>query len=448
MPNTSKIVEDDITLKGLYRVFALICALFSFVGLSFFLIYWFVNIYRAIAFDIEFVKQFLKIPYQLSTSNIFHKLSKDASTVTPLVGLIFFFYIFIASIKFYFKKMSKKDLSKNLNTFPFPLTYQETWIQLGLIGTLWGFIIIGGDMKPGADPAKSVTLLVMAFGTALLSTLAGVLGAYIFGPMTTSVFRRFIDKSVDLPQTPQLLDGLKSKINDLSTSIDAANYAVKDFAANLAKIDLRQLITYEINNLGNQIAQGLNNLGTKIEQGQQDLGNRINHGISGINSLAGEIKQEQGALAAKIDNGHSELSIKVEETQLEVVRDLQLGYNKVALKVEHGQNKLGDKIEHGINSVIDEIARGQSNFANQIERAPTVLETKIDKSIAEGLDKLMTQLAQRLEMLKAEIPKMSIELKPTDGRFPDSTNSTAKPNESSGILRIWWQKIINMVEKV
>ena len=34
-------------------------------------------------------------------------------------------------------------MAASRESFPFPLRYQTTWVQLGLLGTLWSFLLIG-----------------------------------------------------------------------------------------------------------------------------------------------------------------------------------------------------------------------------------------------------------------------------------------------------------------
>jgi MotA/TolQ/ExbB proton channel family len=77
-------------------------------------------------------------------------------------------------------------MHERARALPFFNTLETTLVQLGLVGTIWGFLLIGWRMS-GIDLTKGTTsalrILLDAFGTALLSTFTGVVLAYIFAPL-------------------------------------------------------------------------------------------------------------------------------------------------------------------------------------------------------------------------------------------------------------------------
>lgn len=112
----------------------------------------------------------------------------DLSTITFFLWFLFMFYIFRGALC-----IARNRLSPALvQTFPFPRNFRITWVQLGLIGTLWGFLLLGFGLqsRPLMKSEETIELLVQAFGTALLSTFTGVALAYMFAPSVQWLFSR------------------------------------------------------------------------------------------------------------------------------------------------------------------------------------------------------------------------------------------------------------------
>ncbi|MFH1625230.1 MAG: hypothetical protein ABID54_08780, partial [Pseudomonadota bacterium] len=116
------------------------------------------------------------------------KISVDLSAVTPLILVLFSGSILRSSWKL-IKYREFFTIARSDESFPLPRNHKMTWIQLGFIGTLWGFLIIGWRMEQAKSGmgAEIVDILIKAFGTALLSTFTAVVMVYIVGP----VFRWF-----------------------------------------------------------------------------------------------------------------------------------------------------------------------------------------------------------------------------------------------------------------
>ena len=209
-------------LAGKYRAQAFLYTslAISLVGFLVSLVYWLVNVDNASGERLLPLHSFLTSVLTQSQLAFWNELSQDASTVTSLVPLIFFFYTGRAALAFLISPGRLETyLERSRDRFPFALNYQTTWIQLGLIGTLWGFLLIGKYLKVGIDPAESVTVLVMAFGTALLSTFAGVVAAYIFAPPTCAAYHWLVrEVGIRGRQPAHLLDELKKGLQELCDS--------------------------------------------------------------------------------------------------------------------------------------------------------------------------------------------------------------------------------------
>ena len=72
--------------------------------------------------------------------------------------------------------------------FPFPDPYKVYFIQMGLLGTIIGFVIAFAEVDPRAE--RQSIILLEALGTALWSTLTAIVLAYVFCPAIEAVYAR------------------------------------------------------------------------------------------------------------------------------------------------------------------------------------------------------------------------------------------------------------------
>lgn len=105
----------------------------------------------------------------------------DVSTIS---GLLLFLFLFGVARGLWFAARNLAPLILSPGA-PFGSQYKILWIQLGLTGTLVAFMLIGfgiDDSGTNASEPDTVSILVTAFGTAILSTLVAVVLAYIVAP--------------------------------------------------------------------------------------------------------------------------------------------------------------------------------------------------------------------------------------------------------------------------
>ncbi|RDE52157.1 MAG: hypothetical protein DVS81_02700 [Candidatus Accumulibacter meliphilus] len=121
--------------------------------------------------------------------------SLDYSAVTPFLWTWFFWLIVFNGTRVKRGQLSAVALDMKATTLPFTDSHVTVWIQLGLIGTLIGFMRIGFKMKKLAansgdpDASEVLNILLESFGTALLSSLAAVVLAYVIGPIIIRAWR-------------------------------------------------------------------------------------------------------------------------------------------------------------------------------------------------------------------------------------------------------------------
>jgi len=210
------------------RFFILLSLLPSVAGLLASAQYWLVNVDVALAGAFPQLGRALALVLPAPWIVFWKSLSLDVSTVTSLVPLLFFLSTTSALLAFFRPIQAlQARVSRSRERFPFSPDYQTTWVQLGLIGTLWAFLLLGNQLNTKQDPAQSVTILVTAFGTALLSTLAGVVAAYLLAPPTCSAYGWLVrEAGIGSAKPTGMLDDLKGRLDGLGSSAMAASQAL------------------------------------------------------------------------------------------------------------------------------------------------------------------------------------------------------------------------------
>jgi hypothetical protein len=121
--------------------------------------------------------------------------------------------------------------------FPFPSAYRGHFVQLGLLGTIVGFVIAfssadGRGAVGGAEPA----LLLDALGTALWSTLTALTLAYVVGPPVEAVYaalRRLRGVARVPGDSRGALDRLRERSLQASASLEALTHSASGLAGEM-----------------------------------------------------------------------------------------------------------------------------------------------------------------------------------------------------------------------
>ena len=231
------------------RLFMQMLTSAALVGLLLSLAYLVVNVLVAAKVAIPFENA---PPLFATVYGALQRASVDLSAVTPLVLVMFFLSIFWNGLQLLRGQFKQTVLRDQVETLPFTPNYETLWVQLGLIGTLWGFMLIGIEMsilgKAGsaADSSKIMKVLLDSFGTALLSSFSGVVLAYIFAPPVIRFWQRAVNISPSETELDNRVEALTARLKDattevaeLSIGVDELNDAVRllESALNKETID-------------------------------------------------------------------------------------------------------------------------------------------------------------------------------------------------------------------
>lgn len=245
---------------------------------------------------------------------LFHLASIDKSTVTT--ALIFSFLFFIARGNYRIYQDGKKQKPSPAlfrEHFPFPMKYKTYFVQLGLWGTIFAFIL-AFSTQSSASGSFDTAILFEALGTALWSTFSAITLAFIFCPPVEGIFSRAV--KVNYPTF------FKSPDKEI---IKTANAIVKlSDKAELAAGKLTDL-TKELNELHEEITL------EKLRAQFNDLSRQVKEDMSEQEKLTRQIQtqivQVQKDLLKDAENNINE--------KLEPIEDKLKKQQKIIQSIEH-----------------------------------------------------------------------------------------------------------------
>src|SRR5580692_10397082 len=110
-----------------------------------------------------------------------------------------------------------KAVSATHDTFPFPRPYRIYYIQHGLLGAVFGFVIGFSNLDPESGQASAV--LLTALGAALWSTLTAIGLAYFLCPIIEVFFQRVLLTTSGSVNEEDPLIELDKPANDAATAL-------------------------------------------------------------------------------------------------------------------------------------------------------------------------------------------------------------------------------------
>ena len=121
----------------------------------------------------------------------------DLSTVTTFVGVLVFLYPILHGFKIIGTETNDPEKLSHMDPDPYPSQFVLFMVLLGLAGTLYGMLIglqvsgVGAMAEgevAGGDIVLSIKNLLNGISTAILSSLAGLVGAFIAASPITRIF--------------------------------------------------------------------------------------------------------------------------------------------------------------------------------------------------------------------------------------------------------------------
>jgi hypothetical protein len=218
-----------------------------------------------------------------SSDILLYLSSIDKSTVTT--ALIFSFLFFIARGNYRIYQEGKKQIPSPAlfsEHFPFPMKYKTYFVQLGLWGTVFAFIV-AFSTQSGMSGSSNIVLLFEALGTALWSTFSAITLAFILCPPVEGIFSRAVRLNY-----PKFFKSPDEEIIKTANAIDKLSDKAELAAGKLTDLtkelnELHEEITLEklraqFNDLSRQVKEDMREqeklikqIQTQIVQVQKDL---------------------------------------------------------------------------------------------------------------------------------------------------------------------------------
>jgi hypothetical protein len=188
--------------------------------------------------------------------------------------------------------------------FPFPDPYKVYFIQMGLLGTIVGFVLAFAEVDPRAE--RQSVILLEALGTALWSTLTALVLAYVLCPVVEGIYRRA--RALLLPPEPQ---DTRSALDTLRARTAAAAGELDTLAAST------RLLAEESRALGAELRDRrldsrVDRLETRLAEVARAL-DELREAHHAARQQQTALANEQSALLARVDLGEGVLERHADE---------------------------------------------------------------------------------------------------------------------------------------
>jgi septal ring factor EnvC (AmiA/AmiB activator) len=287
------------------------------------------------------------------TADFFKGISIDLSAVTPFLLFLFFYCTSTGILKLLLKP------AKTQNTipehYPFPKNYGTTWIQLGFIGTLWAFFLIGLRMARirNVGGVELVDILTKAFGTAIISTLTAVVLVYLFCP----IVKKSLRWAFDIPSL-QPMDAIEKRLSELCTKISLA----------CTETEKSQEHITQLGDCMNYCSKQIETFSAKIEK-LSETG--FMKGIVNIQQPLNAIEKQLNELSAKMSLTCSE----TEKSRESITKLVETSENQVKLL-----NGLTGKADETISKE-KKMVENLQNISQNLQQFTNTFDSKLDKII-------------------------------------------------------------------
>lgn len=280
-------------------------------------------------------------------------ITVDLSTVTTLLPLLTAGFITFGIMKLYGKTSAKLDIKeKDKVHFPFWSTYKTTFVQLGLVGTLFAFIIAFSQARTPAEATSvaATDMLLAALGTALWSTFSAILLAFAICPVIEIPFRKAMNRGSDNGENNSVdkdIESISNTFNTLREKISLTNSAFDNLAGaikNLGGAD-------ELEKFMRTVKKALSDLDIKLLQLRQDNKNVVTS-LSDLEKRISNLVQTFARLGDR-QRGMEENHQMIDSKLADLKEELSRSKNRLS-ELERGKTKY-EKLKKHIMRLVDRL---------------------------------------------------------------------------------------------
>ena len=327
---------------------------------------WLINIEFAIRlFHPEFSMILRYIP--TSIFHILELLSSDFSTVSTLIPVLICLFPIVSLNKL------EKNNTEITETFPYPENFPFFLVMLGLAGTLYGLLIgldssglsaLDSETSGAPEIRETIDRLLDGTATALLSSLVGIIGAFIVVKPVPMIFQTFLhikdDEENDIEQV----------IENLTTQFANLNKVVENFSETIERYNDTN-IPQNIQNIEKAFFKLLEQQSINTEflqhiHKQQELTNTLLEPLANLEKLSLLSKiSEQMSKMDKLENINDKMDrlTTLETIETNQNEQIQLSKSNNELVQQHSESTHNLKISvEKIPAVITQILKQDKEF--------------------------------------------------------------------------------------
>ena len=337
--------------SGQLTVLILICTILLIPSF----IIWLLNIEQAL--------QSVGISYHLIDTilpanlyNLMLPLTADLSTITTLVPVMLFSFPLFMAIRIQRRRKNDPGYLHRIIYDPYPPHFPFFLVMLGLTGTLYGLLIglsasgvdeIAASIPSADNIRETVDRLLAGTATALLSSLLGLLGAFLAARPFTWIFRKMAAIK-DEESQQSLVETIATLTRDLQT----LSHASREFGERL--------------NVG--AAERIDQCLTNIETAITHMAENINQTNKNLHALAELQKQTIEQMTPLKHLGELQKLNGIETHTATTAENLIINSDKLE-SIRSEQEKVGAAAEQLAN----EIKRGQTATEQSLSNIFTLL---------------------------------------------------------------------------
>jgi len=353
------------------------------------------------------------IPKSLQDSPFALLYRVDLSTITTFLLFTFTAYIAYGAFAVALGRW-RAALSR---TFPFRSNAVLSWVQLGLIGTLFGFLLLGFGLSnlQSRGSEETMNLLVAAFGTALLSTFTGVVLAYIAAPPVQRLFSMCFTISWDEETEQESSLEFVNWMNKTVGSLQGLNQVIEANRGALIK-------SFEV-------------VALKVEESTRSIERCFNAPEGALKGLADATERTRTGVTRAL----SDLKAAVDNTRIAVGRTTN-AIQEIKFGIEGAQTEVEGTKSEVVNS-INQIAGRIDAAADKIEPLESILTVLANMSMnvdlqAEYGGRRHTDTIAELKLERAAIDLLTDEVRKLRAALGDAIDGAVANSEpASGDAR-------------
>jgi hypothetical protein len=187
-------------------------------------------------------------------------------------------------------------------SFPFPQGFKTLLIQLGLLGTIFAFIIAFNRLSVSSPQGQHVhdqAILIVPLGAALWSTFAGVGFAFVVVPGIQKIFISLMAVKPPREDSAHEIANLSNTLASFGTTTGATTHAMQQMLERASAINqiLANIGASDFRQTANELASGVSALVNTMPQ-VADSQVQLSNTVAVLTRSVGELRAEfQGARA-------------------------------------------------------------------------------------------------------------------------------------------------------